>query len=226
MIEITPAILGPGIEEEYADALAAIDDARAALGPQTLTNDTPEGRVLLNMTWVAQEIRAERLPIPVDQSFVGTIFSLVGSNELANYPGFEEALGRLWLVLKGYGLMKPRHVPVLLAMIDDFIADAERCPADCGAGPLIADMRHEADLLRAGGTLPRRRPAQDQFVLKVTPGLRACMERASGRATDIDTSLFDDWRPSPACKPPLAAPVPGLPERAPPLPPELEGQLP
>jgi hypothetical protein len=71
MIPSTPAIMGPGIEEEYADALVAIDDMRTALGSQRLTNDTPEGRVLLNIQWVEQEIRAQRLPIPVDDSFVG-----------------------------------------------------------------------------------------------------------------------------------------------------------
>ena len=47
MIEITPAIMGPGIEEEYADALAAIADLRRALGDRQPTNDTPDGRVLL-----------------------------------------------------------------------------------------------------------------------------------------------------------------------------------
>lgn len=46
-------------------------------------------------------MRARRLPIPVDESFVATIYYLVGSNELGHVPGFEEALGRLWLVLKG-----------------------------------------------------------------------------------------------------------------------------
>lgn len=52
MIEITPEIIGPGIEEEYADAREAIDDLRVALGPQPLTNHTSEGRVLLNVMWI------------------------------------------------------------------------------------------------------------------------------------------------------------------------------
>ncbi|HEX8412821.1 MAG TPA: hypothetical protein VF637_02925 [Sphingomicrobium sp.] len=47
MIEITPSIMGPGIDEEYVDALAAIADLRRALDEQPLTNDTPDGRVLL-----------------------------------------------------------------------------------------------------------------------------------------------------------------------------------
>ncbi len=46
MIEITPGIIASGIEEEYADALAALADMRAALGPVTLTNSTAEGQKL------------------------------------------------------------------------------------------------------------------------------------------------------------------------------------
>ena len=42
----------PGIEEEYGDALAAIADLRRALGERPLTNDTPDGRVLLEVAWV------------------------------------------------------------------------------------------------------------------------------------------------------------------------------
>jgi hypothetical protein len=228
MIPSTPAIMGPGIEEEYADALVAIDDMRTALGSQRLTNDTPEGRVLLNIQCVEQEIRAQRLPIPVDDSFVGTIYYLVGSNELADYPGFQEALGRLWLVLKGYGLMKQRHVPLLISMMDDFIADALLCPnaLDDQTHLLLSDMRYEADLLRQGGSWPRSRRPQDQFRLQITPALRACMQRCSGRANEIQTALFGRWRPPPARKPPLPAPVGGLPTQAPFLPPGLEAKLP
>jgi len=95
MIPVTPDIIGPGIEEEYADALAAIDDIGLALGQQDLTSNTPEAAVLRNVLWVEQEIEARRLPVPVNASFVGTIVYLVGSNELAGAPGFQEALGRL-----------------------------------------------------------------------------------------------------------------------------------
>ena len=228
MIEITSDKNGPGIEEEYADALAAIDGMRRALGSVRLTNSTPEGRVLLNAAWVEQQIHARRLPIPPDESFVATIFYLVGSYELDHVPGFQQALGRLWLVLKGYGLMKARHVPVLAAMIDDFIAEADRCPTtlDAPADALLADMRAEGQRLRQGGDWPRRRGPQDQFSVQVTPALRACVERCSGRATEIETSLFEGWRPRPARKPQLSAPVPGLPPTAPRLTPEIEAQLP
>ena len=227
MIEITPEIIGPGIEEEYADALEAIDDLRIALGPQPLTNHTPEGRVLLNVMWVEQEVRARRLPIPVDESFVATIYYLVGSNELGHVPGFEEALGRLWLVLKGYGLMKSRHVPVLVSMMDDFLADAAPGrPLDAEATALLADIRHEADDLRRGGPWPKSRPPAEQFSVLATASLKAGVENCSNRLRAIELPLFEAWRPRPARKPPLSAPVAGLQAQAPRLPSELEGRLP
>ena len=93
--------------------------------------------------------------------------------------GFQEALGRLWLVLKGYGLMKPRHVPVLIAMMDDFVAEADRCSTglDPASEALVSDVRDEAERLRRGGGWPRSRPPQDQFSARVTPVLKRCVER-------------------------------------------------
>ncbi|HEX8412823.1 MAG TPA: hypothetical protein VF637_02935 [Sphingomicrobium sp.] len=231
MIEITPEIRGPGIEEEYADALTAIADLRRALGERRLTNDTPDGRVLLEVAWVEQEIHRQRLPIPVDASYAGTIYYLVGSNELLHLPGevpdaagVQDALGRLWLVLKGYGLIKRRHLPVLIAMIDDFLADAQHCITLSGsARATLADMVACRDELKRGGWPKLRRP-QEQF--DDVPDLLSCVDNASNRLFRINSSLFDGWRPYPATKPPLAAPVLGLPDRAPPLPAELEGRLP
>jgi hypothetical protein len=222
MIDVTPDILGPGIDEEYADALDAIRDIRAALGKHRLTNDTPEGRLLLNVAWVEQEILARRLPIPVHRSFVETIFHLVGSNELGGVAGFQPALSRLWLVLKGYGLIKPRHFPVLLAMIGEFLADAGRCSGhDEDALHLLGRLREYGDFLAREGQLPPRLPPEKQFAA-FSDVLKSCPERAFSRLDSIDASLFEAWRPKAARKPALAAPVPGLPAEAPLMPPDAK----
>ena len=227
MIEITPEIMGPGIEEEYADALAAINEIRLALGPRRLTNDTPDGRLLLNVQWVEQEIKARRLPVPPDPSYVGTILYLVGSQELGSVEGLNAPLSRLYLVLKGTGLMKPRHLPVLIAMMDDLLADMARCPSvTAPERSLINEMTSFADDLRRGGDWPKLRRPQEYFSTPVSPNLEACVDNFANRTRMIDFPLFDCWRPHLAQKPPLAAPVLGLPAKAPPLPPELEGRLP
>lgn len=226
MIAITPAMIGPGIEEEYGDARAAIDDMRVALGPQRLTNNTPEGRVLLNSAWVEQEIIARRLPIPVDPSFVSTIFYLVGSNELAGYAGFQEAIERLWLVLKGYGLIKPRHLPVLVAMIDDFLADAQSLHGELSDDDraLLADLGSHAEALRAGHVLDSP-STTNSFSARSSETLDRRIPQGYGRLRSISAALLRGWRPPPARKPPLAAPVPGLPATAPPLPSDMDDRI-
>ena len=230
MIPITPDIIGPGIEEEYADALRAIGDIRAALGPRPMTNSRPDGRLLLNLLWVEQEIKARRLPIPVDKSFVGTVFYLIASGELDELPGLNGdvhgPICRLSLVLDGTGLMKARHLPVLIAMIDDLLADARRCPSTLSdaARATLADLDAcRADLQR-GGEWPKRRRPQD--CPRATPDLRACIDNLGNRLFMVNAPLFDGWRPNPAKKPSLPAPVPGLPPKAQPLPRELEDKLP
>ena len=229
MIPITPDIIGPGIEEEYADSLEAIAEIRQALKSRPLTNSTPDGRLLLNLRWIEQEIKARRLPVPVDRSFVGTVFYLVGSHELDGLPDLQGdvtgPLERLSLVLEGVGLMKARHLPVLIALMDDLLTDAQRCPPslpDADRGTL-ADIAACRDDLKLGGWPKRRRP---QDYPRNSPGLSACIENSGNRLRMINGPLFEGWRPNPARKPPLPAPVPGLPLHAPPLPKELEGRLP
>ena len=152
--------MGPGIEEEYADALEAISGIRKALGPRRLTNDTPDGRLLLNVQWLEQEIRAQRLPIPVDRSYVNTVFYLVGSGDLASVPGLKEPLGKLSLVLDGDGLMKPRHLPVLIALIVDLTRDADDCRARLTPAEerWVEELKDMADDLRRGGGLAEGSP--------------------------------------------------------------------
>ncbi len=219
--------MGPGIEEEYADALAAIAEMRTALGSRRLTNDTPEGRLLLNINWVEQEIGTRRLPVPPDRSYIHTILYLVGSEELSSVEGLKNALAKLYLVLTGVGLMKQRHVPVLIAMMDDLLAETAKCSSVSSAERARMDeMASLADDLRRGGGWPKPRRPQDYFSTPVSLDLEACVSNFANRARAIDSALFASWRPRPARKPALAAPVPGLPERAPPSPPELEGKLP
>ena len=233
MISITPAIMGPGIEEEYADAMTAIADLRRALGDRPLTNHTPDGRVLLEVAWVEQEIRRRRLPIPVDSSYAGTIYYLVGSNELKQVPGvkdpegIEDALGRLYEVLQGIGLIKPRHIPLLISMIDDLCADAGKVWSRLTPEEqeVMDDMSAQATLLRSGAWPPYR-PPQHRFFRYETPNLDRLVDNFGNRTRGVSAPLFSGWRPYPAKKPPLSAPVAGLPQKAPSLPAELEERMP
>ncbi|HEX8412820.1 MAG TPA: hypothetical protein VF637_02920 [Sphingomicrobium sp.] len=183
-------------------------------------------------------MKRQRLPIPVDApvdaSYAGTIYYLVGSNELLSLPGgvpdasgIKDALGRPYTVLQGIGLIKQRHVPVLIAMIGDLCADVDKVHDRLNAEEreVIDDIRAQGEILKRGEWPPYRRP-QDRFFRYDTPNLDALVADFDDLAAGIAASLFGDWRPYPAKKPPLTAPVPGLPDRAPSLPAELEGRLP
>ena len=112
-------------------------------------------------------------------------------------------------------------------MIDDLYDDARQVwqrltPAEQDT---MEDVCREADVMRGGGWPAPRRP-QDRFPIFDVPNLRALVRQFGDRSRSISMSAYDGWRPYPARKPPLAAPVPGLPDRAPPLPPELADKLP
>lgn len=209
--------MGPGIEEEYTDALEAIRELRGALGDRPMTNDTPDGRLLLEISWVGQEIAALRLPIPVE---VHTVFYLTGSGELNRVPGVKAPLHRLYLVLKGIGLIKPRHVPLLLSKIEDFYADAQaiwsQLPAE--EREVMDDLHARGAALRLRGTWPSDNPLQRRQTGLANPVLERHVPDFNNRMTDITASLFEQWRPYAAKKPPLDPPHPGLPRTAPPEP--------
>ena len=232
LTKITPDIIGPGIEEEYADALAAIEDLRRALGPRLLTNDTPDGRVLLEVAWLEQEITRRRLSIPVNWSYAGTVYYLTGSGELNHLQNVktldvEKALTRLYIVLRGTGLINGHHIPVVIASIDDVENEARVHWSGLLVEErrVIDDLVAQADLLRNGGWPDYRQPGH-RFRSTDTPNLDTLVDRYFYRVRDIDAALFEGWRPVAARKPPLPAPVPGLPEQAPPLPDNLKASLP
>lgn len=206
-----------GIAEEYADALAAICALEKALAGRVPTNDTPDGRLLLTLAWLKQEIVAQRLPIPVEAR---TVFYLVGSGELNPIPGVKAPLHRLYLVLTGIGLIKPRHVPLLLSMIDDFYTDAQAIWSELPMEEreVMDDLHARGAALRLKAEWPMGNPLQRRQTGLANPVLERHIPDFNNRMTDITASLFEQWRPYAAKKPPLDPPHPGLPRNAPPEP--------
>lgn len=215
------------LAEEYADALSAIAALETALAGRTATNNTPDGRLLLTLAWLRQEIAAQRLPIPVDRSYVSTVYYLVGSGEVDHIPGVKQPLGELYVVLKGFGLVKERHRAGLIALIDGLLADTDRCDAVTSAeAAALTEFRDIAGILRAGNWPAWRGPADYPFSGVDSDGLEASIPDFFERYSEIEDAVFERIRPSPLRKPPLPAPVPGLPPVAPSLPDALAGDLP
>lgn len=206
-----------GIAEEYADALAAISALEKALAGRVPTNDTPDGRLLLTLAWLKSDILAQRLPIP---AAARTVFYLVGSGELKPIPGVKAPLHRLYLVMKGIGLIKPRHVPLLLSMIDDLYADAQAIWSELPIEEreVMDDLHARGAALRLKGEWPSANPLQRRQTGLANPVLECHVPDFDNRMTDITASLFEQWRPYDAKKPPLDPPHPGLPRNAPPEP--------
>jgi len=226
MIPIPPDVIGPGIEEEYADALAAIGSIRAALGERPLTNHTPDGRLLLDLSWFEQEIGRRRLPIPVGRTYAATVSALIAGCDLDSVPGLPVPLRHLSTVIDGVGLLKPRHYPPLLAMIDDLVTDARplRSALTEQERWLMDDMAEVGRGLANGSlALPIEYAAHPWYDTEMErPTLDTGVPDFSNRFYDIAEAVFAEMRPAALRKPPLAAPVAGLPPEPLPLPPDLD----
>ena len=227
MIPITPDIIGPGIEEEYADAMDRITFLLDAFKDYPASNDTAHGRVIYQLLWLKQEIDAQRLPVPVHKSWIGTLCYVVGSCEVDDTREIAKALGELKRILQGPGLLKPRHFPVVAAQIDDLVADIHLFgdPLTPEEMQLVIDLEEAAKGIRSGQIIPPLTVAKgihplrlalinaERFI-KVFPKYPN-PRQFGGQSNRLELPLFSGWRPFPAQKPPLAAPNPGLGPEAP-----------
>lgn len=210
MIPITPQIMGPGIDEEYADALERIDKLQALLQGFPPSNDTREGRMVYQLKWLRQEITARRLPIPLDQKYWATLGYLLGEGTL-DYLGAGKLMGELARILRGIGLLKKRHYPVVVAMIDDFLALAKQAPRlDPEEKQLLDETRALRAKLAAGAPMPFDKSQYPAW--KAVPEAKNLGQLAgySQQRRALSATLFEEWRP-PACrKGTLPAPNPGM----------------
>ena len=120
MIPITKEIIGPGIEEEYDDALPRIKGLLQILKPFPVNNSTPEGHVKYELEWLKQEIEESHVSFPVERRLISIFCYVIGEGSLDRLPNFQSLSHELYTILLD-GLVKPRHYPVVAAMIDDAI---------------------------------------------------------------------------------------------------------
>ena len=210
MIAITPEIIGPGIEEEYADAMERIEVLLRILEPFPCSNDTPEGRLHYQMLWMRQEIEAGRLPIPLDRKYYGTLSYLIGHCTVDYLPGIVTPMEDLATVIDGTGLIKPRHYPVVIALIDDLL-DRIGNPPELNEAELrlIDDLRN----IRSG--LAENR-CKIPLIRKENPSLYRNSLYTTLKKDPafmdyffvISEAILSSWRPKICRKGPLAPPNP------------------
>ena len=211
MIPITPQVIGPGIDEEYADAMERIEALEVVLKGFPPSNDTREGRMVYQLKWLRQEIEARRLPIPLDQKYWSTLGYLVGEGSI-DYLGGGTSMGELTRILDGVGLLKKRHYPVLLAMLDDFLDLLKRARGLNSIEQKLIDETRQIRAQLAAGALElpldeSRYPGWKSIYLEV-PNLEQIPDFGNRKGA-IARPLFEGWRPRPCRKGPLAAPNPG-----------------
>lgn len=212
MIPITPQIIGPGIEEEYADAMERIEKLEILLHGLPPSNDTREGRMVYQLRWLRQEIEAKRLPIPLDQKYWATLGYLVGEGSL-DHLGCEKPMGELARILDGVGLLKKRHYPVVAAMIDDFLDFVKKSPRldDPIEKMLVEESRQIRAKIAAGSLLlPLDKSQYPGWKGSTATKNLHRLPEFSNRRRAVALPLFEGWRPSPARKGLLPAPNPGM----------------
>jgi hypothetical protein len=186
------------------------------------SNDTARGRVVYQLLWLKDQIEARRLPIPVDRSWVATLHYVVGSCEVDDTPEIAAVLGELSIIVKGIGLIKPRHVPVLISTFDDLIADIHQFadPLRPEEAVLVGLLEETLAGLATGELQPplplASRPGPLNAALIKQERLKYLFPQPpdprhfAARRRPIAAPLYDSYRPDVARKPPMPAPVPGL----------------
>ena len=227
MIEITQAMIGPAdpvasIEEEYAQALPRVRFLLEAFRGHDPSNNTAHGRMVYQLRWLERELVARRVPIPLDRRWIGTLCYLVGSGEVDDSKEIADAMGDLTLILEGPGLLKPRHTPVVLSMLEDLIAAMHRYgdPLLPSEQELVEELSAVAAGMRSGAIIPpigggvnlpplRKKMLEAERFEALFPPLTARDDYLTV-SNQLSRALFHGFCPYPAKKPPLPAPVPGL----------------
>jgi hypothetical protein len=122
-------------------------------------------------------------------------------------------MGELTMILGGEGLLKPRHYPVVVAMIDDFLAYVQ--PHATNLDPIEQKLLDESREIRrelAAGRiyLPLDKSNYPGWKGSTGTNHRHQIPNFSNRRRALVMSLFDGYRPGAARKDPMPAPNPGM----------------
>lgn len=225
MIPITPEMINAGdIDEEYADLIPRITFLLNQWHDKPASNDAPYGRMVYFLLWLRQEVQARRIPIPLDGSYLGTIKYLTGSGDVRDSDEVGRTMGDIIQVLQGRGLIKPRHYPLLLSMMDDFIAEVHKHrPGLEHTDPFFREYCMWRNGIVNGTFHPPIEPtaernrfyqASGRTLADVLPG-ETEPNYELGLAMDRTIYPLIGHRPYQTYKPPMPAPVPGLDRMAP-----------
>ncbi|MCQ8279492.1 hypothetical protein NFI95_13685 [Acetobacteraceae bacterium KSS8] len=225
MIPVTPEMVRAGdIDEEYDDLKPRIAFLLNLWKAHAPRNDDPYGRMVYFLLWLRQEVEARRIPIPLDRSYLGTIKYLTGSGEVRDSDDVSRAMGEIIEILEGRGLIKKRHYPLLVSLMDDFIAKVRNNrPGLEQTDSFFREYCEIRDQIAAGALKPPLEPTSEQNRFDFASGksLASVLPGESAPDYQLEVELIrtvlplTGSRPYQARKPPMPAPNPGLATTAP-----------
>ncbi|MDG6095633.1 hypothetical protein LOC54_11135 [Acetobacter sp. AN02] len=159
------------------------------------------------------------MPIPLDSSYFGKMKYLTGSGDVRDSDDVSRAMAEIILILLGRGLIRPRHYPLLVSMMDDFIAAAERNrPGLEKTDEFFREYCQKRDEVADGRLCPPIEPTSEQNRFDFASGKTLAYFLLG--ETEPDHELYTQmvrtvrplmgYRPYFARTPPMPAPVPGL----------------
>ncbi len=117
------------VVSEIADRTAEEDRRDALLSIEKLLRIIPEcasigpgGRCKHELLCLRQEILEGKLQLPVGKRTLGTVRHIFVQGLLADLPEFDQQCNALLTILD-YGLVRPRHYPMIATMIEDAIKE-------------------------------------------------------------------------------------------------------
>ncbi|MBS0979200.1 hypothetical protein [Acetobacter thailandicus] len=225
MIPVTAEMINAGdIDEEYADLMKRITFLLDLWHDKPASNNDPYGRMVYFLLWLRQEVQARRIPIPLDRSYLGTLKYLTGSGDVRDSDDVGRAMGEMIEILQGRGLIKPRHYPLLVSLMDDFIAAVEKNrPGLAETDAFFREYCQKRDDIVAGTLKPPIEPTKERnrfdfaSAKSLAPVLPGETEHNYELSVQMDRTTYPliGYRPFQARKPPMPAPVPGLERMAP-----------
>jgi len=115
------------VEEQYQDIINIVDYLLPLLEPYEFDNSTAAGRLRGELMWLKQEITNKKFPVPGTRDMVGTLGYLAFNYSLPDaLPNLRQPLRAIISLVTCRGLIKPRHYPRIIELIEDTITKGER----------------------------------------------------------------------------------------------------
>lgn len=142
--------------EIYQDIVTNAEKLLQLLSTFEETNATPEGRMISQLKWLIDEVKQNRLALPVDQNFTGTLRHVYSEGYLDDIPEAKLFHKRLLKLTDNQLLLKEEHVGEVISKITDLqsILDNSPRPLTTAEMKSITDLETLKNMLESSELTP------------------------------------------------------------------------